>query len=106
MHFVQQAKEYVHKKGSSPLDAFQLLLWCEFRCAVANTCSVVPGGEPHPLLGVSRDCRLVMKPVLRDVIDAIFSRRPAAKLVYTSPRPPGGIIGLDFIDCCVSRPFN
>ena len=39
-----------------------------------------PGAEPHPLLGVSRDCRLVIKPVLRDVIDAIFSRDPPQSL--------------------------
>ena len=64
-----------------------------------------PGAEPHPLLGVSRDCGLVINPVPRDVTYAIFALRPHAKVLYTSPWPSAGITGLDFIDCCVSRPF-
>ena len=70
-----------NKKGASPLDALQgcFLVRVTLRRCTRNS-SVVPGAEPHPLLGVSRDCRLVIKPVLRDVIDAIFSRDPPQSL--------------------------
>ena len=74
-----------------------------------HTLAQLPGVEPHATSGVTRVLLCVYELDLLGALGMMSMpqalHKSQAKLVHTSPWPSGGIIGLDFIDFSVSRPF-
>ena len=86
---------------------FQLLLWCELRCALAHTCSVVPESSLTPRCGVTRVLLCEIKLLIaRAYYVCLQLGKVHAKLVYTSPSLSGGIISVDFLTCAFPALFT
>ena len=76
--------------------------------ALLHTLAQLPGVEPHATLVASPGscCASTSLDLLGARCDVIPSSVVShAKLLYTSPWPSGGLVGLDLIEFCVSRPF-
>ena len=92
-------KELVHEMRSK--DAFRR----EFRCAVAHTCSQLPGVEPHATLVASPGSCCAFKSLdpLGVLLHhpAIKATKSHAKLGYTSPWPSRAVSQLKSSKFCI-----
>ena len=83
---------------------FQGCFWCEFRCALAHTCSVVPESSLTPLGGVTRVLLCVRASIRSEPRlhhSAIKVPKSHVKLGYKSPGHSGAIDKVIFSKFCI-----